>query len=131
MKSGNLAAFPTVLDFLDANDRNEPPAGTQSHITQHLENLSQQFFSHYPVLTEDSDGGNEWIFSPFNMDAVSKAKITDDLQDSIFDLTTDHRFQTIFKEESLSEFWCEFSKDYPSLGRSAVTLLPFGSIYLC
>jgi hypothetical protein len=38
----------------------------------------------------------------------------------------------IFKEKSVSEFWCEVSKDYPSLGRSAVTaLLPFGSTYLC
>jgi hypothetical protein len=27
-KSGNLAAFPTMLDYLDENDRNEPPAGT-------------------------------------------------------------------------------------------------------
>jgi hypothetical protein len=72
-------------------------------------------------LTEDSDGGNEWIFSPFSMNTVSKAKITDDLQDNIIDMTTDRRFQTIFKEKCLSKFWCEVSKDYPSLGRSAVT----------
>jgi hypothetical protein len=115
VKSRNLAAFPTVLDFLDKNDRNEPPAGTQSHITQHLENMSQQFLSYYPFLTEDSVGGNEWIFSPFSMDAACKAKITHDLQDNIIDMTTDRRFQTIFKEKSLSEFWCEVSKDYPSL----------------
>jgi hypothetical protein len=44
VKSGNLA-FPTMLDFLDDNDRNEPPAGIQSHITRHLGNLSQQFLS--------------------------------------------------------------------------------------
>jgi hypothetical protein len=54
------------------------------------------------------------------MDAVSKAKTTDDLLDNIIDMMTDRRFQTIFKEKSLSEFWCEVSKDYPSLGRSAV-----------
>jgi hypothetical protein len=63
--------------------------------------------SYYPFLTEDSDGGNEWIFSPFSMDAVSKAKIMGDLQDNIIDMMTDHQFQTIFKEKSLSEFWCE------------------------
>jgi hypothetical protein len=82
-------------------------------------------------LTEDLDGGNEWIFSPFSMNAVSKAKITDDLQDNIIDMTTGQRFQTIFNEKSLSEFRCEVSKDYPSLGRRAVmALLPFGSTYL-
>jgi hypothetical protein len=62
VKSENLAAFPTMLDFLDENYRNEQPAGTQSHITQCLGNLSQKFLSYYPFLTEDSDGGNEWIF---------------------------------------------------------------------
>jgi hypothetical protein len=66
------------------------------------------------------------------MDAVSKAKIADDLQDDIIDMTTNRQFQTIFKEKSLSEFWCEVRKFYPSPGRSAVmALLPFASTYLC
>jgi hypothetical protein len=57
---------------------------------------------------------------------------SDDLKDNIIDMTTDRRFQTILKEKSLSEFWCEVSEDYSSLGRSTVTaLLPFGSTYLC
>jgi hypothetical protein len=110
VKSKNFAAFPTMLDFLDENDRNEPPAGTLSHSMQHLENLSQQFLSHYPFLTEDSDGGNEWIFSSISMHIVSKAKITDDLQDNIIYMTTDRRFQTIFKEKSLLEIWCKVSQ---------------------
>jgi hypothetical protein len=75
---GNLAAFPTLMDFLDDSDRYEPPARSQSTIMKHLENLSQQFLSHYTFLTEDSDGGNRWIFTPFNIGIyiASKAKIT-------------------------------------------------------
>jgi hypothetical protein len=45
------------------------------------------------------------------MGAVSKAKTMDDLQDNIIDMMTDCRFQMIFKEKSLLEFWCEVSKD--------------------
>jgi hypothetical protein len=30
VKSGNLAAFYAMLDFLEENDRHERPAGTQS-----------------------------------------------------------------------------------------------------
>jgi hypothetical protein len=63
---------------------------------------------------------------------LSKAKIMDVLQDNIINMTADRRFQTIFKEKSLLEFWCEVSKDYPSIRQSAVTaLLPFGSTSLC
>jgi hypothetical protein len=36
-----FGSISTTLDFLDENDRIEPPAGTQSHIMQHLENLSE------------------------------------------------------------------------------------------
>jgi hypothetical protein len=87
--------------------------------------------SYYPILTEESDGGNEWIFSPFSVDAASKAKVTDYLQRNIIDMMTDRRFQAIFKENSLSEYWCEVGEGYTSLGRSAVTaLLPFGSTCL-
>jgi len=36
---GNLAALPTMMDFLDDSDRCERPGRTQSTITKHLENL--------------------------------------------------------------------------------------------
>jgi hypothetical protein len=64
VKFGNLVPFHTMLDFLEENDRNEPPAGTQCHITQHLEHMSQQFLSYYPFLTEDSDVEMTGYFRP-------------------------------------------------------------------
>ena len=33
---GNLAALPTMMDFLDDSDRYEPPDRTQSTNTKHL-----------------------------------------------------------------------------------------------
>jgi hypothetical protein len=73
---GNLAALPTMMDFLDGSDRCEPPGRIQSTIMKHLENLS-----HYN-LTEDSDGGNGCIFPPCTIDLLlytdSTAKNTND-----------------------------------------------------
>jgi hypothetical protein len=43
---------------------------------------------------------------------------------------TDHRFQTIFKEKFHLEFWCEVSKDYPSLDEVQLRLLQSASAYL-
>jgi hypothetical protein len=131
VNSGNLAAFLqcwiSLTKMIGSSRLLE-----LNPILRNTWRICQQLLSYYPFLTEDSDVGNEWIFSPFSMDAVSKAKITDDLQDNIIDMTTDRRFQTIFKEKSLSEYWYEVNKDYPSLGRSAMTaLLPFLSTYLC
>jgi hypothetical protein len=83
-------------------------------------------------LTEDSDDGYEWLFLPFSIDYASKAKITDHFQDNLIGITTDCRFQIIFKEMSFAEACCEVTKKCPSLGGRAVTaLLQFGSRYLC
>jgi hypothetical protein len=71
-------------------------------------NLSQQFLSYYAFLTKHSDGGNEWIFSPFSMDAVS-IKLKSWTIYNIIVMTTDRQFQVILKEKSLSELWCEVS----------------------
>ena len=46
-------------------------------------------------------------------------------------MSTDHQFQAIFKETSVSKLWWKVSSDYLSLGQSAVkALLHFGSAYL-
>jgi hypothetical protein len=113
--------------------RQYDPEDSSEHHTRRRENLKPHTIPvTLPIFDKDSAGENEWIFSSFSMDAVSKAKATDDLQYNILDMTTDRRFQTILKEKSVSEFWCEVRKDYPSPGRSAVTaLLPFGATYLC
>jgi hypothetical protein len=71
---GNLPAFPKVLDFLDENDRKEPPAGAQSSVTKLLEHLSQKLLSRDPFSTDDSCGENDLIFPPFSIDAAYKAK---------------------------------------------------------
>jgi hypothetical protein len=74
-------------------------------------------------LTEDSDGENEWVFWLFGRVFISEAKIIDDFQDNLIGMARDRGFQTIFMAKSVSEFFCEISKDIYSLGRSAVMAL--------
>jgi hypothetical protein len=64
---------------------------------------------HNLFSTEDSDFGNEWIFSTFGMNAAFN-KITDDFQDNLNGMMTSRRFQDFFKEKSRSDFLCEVGK---------------------
>ena len=52
------------MEFIDEHYKNEP-AGTESNIMQHLEDLSEQFLSYFPFSTEDPGGRNEWLLLPF------------------------------------------------------------------
>ena len=80
---GKVFAFSRLVDFLGENDTKESSAGTQSSVTSHVDNLSEQFVSYRICLTEGSDGWNEWICTPFGIDAVCEAKITDFFQDNL------------------------------------------------
>jgi len=59
VKSRDLVAFSTVMDFLDKNDGIGPPVENAMDIMQHLQNLSEPFLSYHPFLTENSDSGNK------------------------------------------------------------------------
>jgi hypothetical protein len=48
-------------------------------------------------LTEGLDGLNEWICTPFGIDAVCEAKITDVFQDKLIYVTTDQRVPDSFQ----------------------------------
>jgi hypothetical protein len=74
---GKLFAFSALVDILDENDTRESSAGTQSSITTHVENLSEQFMSYRMWLAEGLGGWNEWFCTQFGVDAVCEAKITD------------------------------------------------------
>ena len=122
---GKLFAFSTLVDFLDENGTKESSAGTQSSITTHVENLSEQFMSYRICLTEGSDCWNEWICTPFGIDAVCEAKITDVFHDN-FNLCDDRpkgSRQFSRKCPDLNDATLSFRS---SLGQSAETALqPF------
>ena len=93
-----MAEYRKIKHFFDENDKNGPRVGNQSNSVQQLEDLPQQFISYIAVLKEEPDGGNEWIFSTFIIDCLSESHNTGDFQENLVDMTTDRRFQTIFKE---------------------------------
>lgn len=49
----NSTVSPTLMDLLDENDNTKHPAGSQSNITQDLENPWSSFCPYFPFLTED------------------------------------------------------------------------------
>ena len=53
-------------------------------------------------------------------------------QDELLDLRNDSAGREIFKEKSLSEFWCTMFRTYPILSMAALrVIVPFASTYLC
>jgi hypothetical protein len=41
-----------------------------------------------PILDRNSDGGSEYVFSPFSVNSVSKGKMAGDFQENLIDMAT-------------------------------------------
>jgi hypothetical protein len=117
---------------MEQNDESTLKRETQEHIIAHLERMSVEFKSYFPLLTAVSDRSTDCICSPLSIDADSKANLSGNNQDHLVEIMSDHRFQRSFKEKSLSQFWMEVKNECPEVGNVVVTaLLPLGSTYLC
>jgi hypothetical protein len=104
VNAGYLATLPLWFGVLDENDRND-----------HLQIMSEHLLSYYRFLTDGSVDGIAWILSP-----VLRLSLR---SECLSDIMTHRRFQVIFKEKSVSRFWCEISNDSSFLGPNVVTHL--------
>ena len=60
------------------------------------------------------------------------SSIPDDIQDEFLDLRNDSSARDLFKEKSMTQFWCAMYQSYSKVSMTALrVLVPFASTYLC
>ena len=103
-------------------------AQTQLDISEHLQSLEKEFRKYFPDLAE---GVETFPRNPF-LSKLNIETVPDEVQDELLDLRNDSAGREIFKEKSLSEFWCTMFRTYPILSMAAPRIIvPFASTYLC
>ena len=98
VNQGNFAMFENLSRF-------EPSgisAQTQLDISEHLQSLEREFWKYFPDLAE---GVETFPRNPF-LSKLNIETVPDEVQDKFLDLRNDSAGREIFKEKSLSEFWC-------------------------
>ena len=93
----------------------------------HFSALQKHFQRYFPVQDPKE---YDWIHDPFS--ATPPADFSTAQEEQFIDVTSDSTMRLQFQSKTLAAFWIGAEKDYPLLGKRALTiLLPFATSYLC
>ncbi|KAF7644932.1 hypothetical protein LDENG_00213290 [Lucifuga dentata] len=124
VKEGNIDSFESLKSFIEDNQlQNTVIPCMKSHISA----LQKHFQRYFPVQEPTE---YDWIRDPFT--SAPAADFSTAEEEQFIDVTSDSTTRLQFNSKTLAAFWIEVEKDYPLLGRKAMTaLLPFATSYLC
>ena len=124
---GNIAMFEKLCAVMDESQI-QLDEFLKDEITEHLQCLEKEFQRYFPELTE---GQEALVRNPF-YSAFDVSNIPDEIQDEFLDLRSDSSAHDLFKEKSLTQFWCAMYQSYSKVSMTALrVLVPFASTYLC
>ena len=90
----------------------------------HHQKLIEKFDKYFP--NNKIDSWKLWIRDPYN------TYLSPTHDDTLIELIKDFSLNSLFKKESLVQFWIHIRKEYPHLSTIAIQhLLPFASTYPC
>jgi zinc finger BED domain-containing protein 5/7/8/9 len=124
---GNFAMFEHLCTMAEASERGVVE-NLAEEINGHLQSLEKEIQRYFPELSEQEASV---VRNPFHA-ALDVANIPEEVQDEFIELRNDSIARDLFKEKSLTEFWCSMRRSYPNVALLSFKLLvPFASTYLC
>ncbi|GBP27322.1 Zinc finger BED domain-containing protein 5 [Eumeta japonica] len=57
--------------------------------------------------------------------------MSNEIHESLLEMSSDPSMESLFKTTPLNDFWCKIRDEYPMLGKMALNILPFPTTYLC
>ena len=124
---GNIAMFEKLCGVMDESP-NQLDQFLKDEIIEHLQSLEKEVERYFPELSQEQEA---LVRNPFCME-LDVSSIPDDIQDEFLDLRNDSSARDLFKEKSMTQFWCAMYQSYSKVSMTALrVLVPFASTYLC
>ncbi|XP_063323043.1 zinc finger BED domain-containing protein 5 [Pelmatolapia mariae] len=124
VKDGNVDSFENLKSFIEDNKLQNTVIPCMK---EHMSALQKHFQRYF--LVQDSKE-YDWIRDLFS--ATPPADFSTSEEEQFIDLISDSTKRLQFNSKTLAAFWIGADKDYPLLGKRALTiLLPFATSYLC
>ncbi|CAG4950849.1 unnamed protein product [Colias eurytheme] len=101
-------------------------------LVQYLSSMRASFEKYFPEEQNTKMKLNSWIHNPFLPDLQKPESMSNEIYESLLEMSSDTSMESLFKTTPLNDFWCKIRDEYPMLGKMALKiLLPFPTNYLC
>ncbi|GBP08224.1 Zinc finger BED domain-containing protein 5 [Eumeta japonica] len=101
-------------------------------LVQYLTSMRASFEKYFPEEQNTKMKLNSWIHNPFLPNLQKPESMSNEIYESLLEMSSDTSMESWFKTTPLNDFWCRIRDEDPMLGKMALNiLLPFPTTYLC
>lgn len=127
-----IESFSSLSEFVSDNDSEMFQDDVFEELVQYLSSMRASFEKYFPEEQNTKMKLNSWIHNPFLPNLEKPESMSNEIYESLLEMSSDTSMESLFKTTPLNDFWCRISDEYPMLGKMALNiLLPFPTTYLC
>ena len=127
-----VESFTSLSEFVSDNDSEMCPDDVIEELVQYLTSMRASFEKYFPEEQNTKMKLNSWIHNPFLPNLQKPENMSNEIYESLLEMSSDTSMESLFKTTPLNDFWCRMRDEYPMLGKIALNiLLPFPTTYLC
>ncbi|GFW09815.1 unconventional myosin ID [Trichonephila clavipes] len=107
------------------------PDDVFEELVTYLTLMRTSFEKYFPEEQNTKMKLNSWIHNPFLPNLQKPESMSNEIYESLLEMSSDTSMESLFKTTPLKDFWCRIRDEYPMLGKMALNiLLPFPTTYL-
>ncbi|XP_056633414.1 zinc finger BED domain-containing protein 5-like [Diorhabda sublineata] len=123
-----IESFTLLSEFVSDNDLDN----VFEQLVQHLTSMRACFEKYFPEEENTKLKLNSWIHNPFLPTLQKPESMSNEIYESLLEMSSDTSMESLFKTTSLNDYWCRIHDEYPILAKMALNILfTFPTTYLC
>lgn len=127
-----IESFTLLSEFVSENDSEMFEDDVFEELVQYLSSMRASFEKYFPEEHNTKIKVNSWIYNPFLPNLEKPENMSNEIYESLLEMSSDTSMESLFKTTPLNDFWCRIQDEYAMLGQMALDiLLPFPTTYLC
>ncbi|KAJ0183269.1 hypothetical protein K1T71_001245 [Dendrolimus kikuchii] len=127
-----IESFTSLSEFVSDNGSEMFQDDVFEELVQYLTSLRASFEKYFPEEQDTKMKLHSWIHNPFSPNLQMLENMSNEIYESLLEMSSDTSMESLFKTTPLNDFWCRTRGEYLMLAKMALNiLLPFPTTYLC
>ncbi|GBP32610.1 Zinc finger BED domain-containing protein 5 [Eumeta japonica] len=127
-----IESFTSLSEFVSDNDSEMFQDDVFEELVQYLTSIRASLEKYFPEEQNTKMKHYSWIHNPFAPNLQKPKSMSNEIYESLLEMSSDTSMESLFKTMPPNDFWCRIRDEYPMFGKMTLNiLLPFPTTYLC
>ncbi|GFW65094.1 zinc finger BED domain-containing protein 5 [Trichonephila clavipes] len=112
-----IESFTSLSEFVSDNDSEMFQDDVFEELVTYLTSMRASFEKYFPEEQNTKMKLNSWIHNPFLPNLQKPECMSNEIYESLLEMSSDTSMEPLFKTTPLNDFWCRIRDEYPMLGK--------------